>query len=284
MAGHSLTALLDGDILLHLAISRNQVDFDGELITDLEAAKESFSSFLNFWVKSAGADDFKLCLSDSKNFRKALVPSYKASRGPKPSGFAQLKDWAHKEFDGAALQYPNIEADDLIGILLTEAPDSRIAVSFDKDMKTLPGLHHNPKIGVTQRIEEKEANLNWLRQVLTGDAIDGYTGVPKIGPVKASKILHSPAPLSVLWRVVLDTYEAAKLDPKYAVATARLAYILRNGDYDLSKGEILWRGPEPCKREDLPPEYRSNVSSGRHSAPTRHSRKDDRARSRRSSD
>ena len=252
MGRNPLMALLDGDIILYQALGVTSVDFDGELVPNLPEAYKAYESIVEDWHKRSKAKDRCLIISSDSNFRKSISPSYKAARGPKPNGFADLKSWVMDTY--APTIWPNIEADDVMGILLTREKGC-IAVSVDKDMKTVPGWHFNPGQDKTFEVHEDEANLNWMRQVLMGDAIDGYTGIPKVGTKRSETILPKPEPLPVLWRLVLDAYERANLDLKYAVATARLAYILRNGDYDRATSTVLWREPEPCRREDLPAEY-----------------------------
>lgn len=252
MGRNPLMALLDGDIILYQALGVTSVDFDGELVPNLPEAQKAYHTIAEDWHKRSKAKDCCIVLSSDNNFRKSISPSYKAGRGPKPSGFADLKSWVMDEY--APTIWPTIEADDVMGILLTREKH-HIAVSIDKDMKTVPGWHFNPDKDQTFEVHEDEANLNWMRQVLMGDSTDGYTGIPKVGPKTAASILPKPEPLPVLWRLVLDAYEKANLDPKYAVATARLAYILRNGDYDRATSTVQWTEPEPCRREDLPPEY-----------------------------
>lgn len=258
MGRHSLKALIDGDIIIYQALGVTSVDFDGEPVPDIAEATKAYDNILRDWVEKAKSSEYVLCISSDTNFRKAITSTYKASRGPKPPGFQDVKDYAIRTYQ--PIIWDNLEADDVMGILLTREPGS-VAVSIDKDMKTVPGLHHNPRSGQTFQINEEEANLNWMRQVLMGDSIDGYAGIPKVGPKKAEKLLHTPAPVPVLWRVVLDAYQKAELDPKYAVATARLAYILRDGDYN--DGEIRWTDPVPCDEAGLPPEYRRDVSTSR---------------------
>ncbi|CAB4161209.1 exonuclease [uncultured Caudovirales phage] len=258
MGRHPLKALIDGDIIIYQALGVTSVDFDGELVPDIQEATKAFDKIVCDWADRSKAESYSVCISSDTNFRKAITPTYKASRGPKPPGFQDIKDYALRTYQ--PIIYEGLEADDVMGILLTREPGN-IAVSIDKDMKTVPGLHYNPKSGQAFQINEDEANLNWMRQVLMGDVIDGYTGIPKVGPKKAEKLLHTPAPVPVLWRVVLDAYAKAELDPKYAVATARLAYILRDGDYN--NGEVQWTDPVPCEQEGLPPEYRRDVQTSR---------------------
>jgi len=80
----------------------------------------------------------------------------------------------------------------VMGILATkpgnrEKYPSLIVISQDKDMKTLPATVWNGKDLVTYT--EAEADYWHMYQTLVGDAADGYKGCPKVGPVKAEKLL-----------------------------------------------------------------------------------------------
>jgi hypothetical protein len=273
MGRNPLMALIDGDIILYQALGVTSVDFDGELVPNLPEAFKAYKNIVNDWHQRSKAKDYCICISSSSNFRKTIAPSYKSGRGPKPPGLADLQSWVLDHY--APTIFPNIEADDVMGILLTRE-EGCIAVSIDKDMRTVPGWHFNPGKDQTFQVHEDEANLYWMRQVLMGDTIDGYTGIPKIGPKRAEAILPKAEPLPVLWRLVLDAYETAKLDLKYAVATARLAYILRDGDYDRATEAVRWIEPEPCRREDLPAEYSRALPPSRRSTSSRPVSQDDR--------
>ena len=63
-------------------------------------------------------------------------------------------------------------------------------VSIDKDMQTIPGRLYNPNksdLG-TRTISVDDAGLFWVKQALTGDQIDHYTGFPGIGHKLADEI------------------------------------------------------------------------------------------------
>ena len=133
-----------------------------------------------------------------------------------------------------------LEGDDVLGLL---AGDSKIKggtiiVSIDKDLKTIPGFHYNPmrrEEGVIE-VTMAQANYNHLLQTLTGDAVDGYSGCPGIGPKKAEKVLENPS-----WESVVSAYNKAGIEEEDALIQARVARILRYGEYDKVKKEpILW--------------------------------------------
>ena len=144
-----------------------------------------------------------------------------------------------------------LEADDLLGIWQTRGDyDKSIIVSEDKDLKTIPGWLYRQ--GKLEEISEQHANYNWMMQTLTGDATDGYSGLPGTGPKKAEKIPHealdglgsmqlAPA-LTYMWDHVVAAYEKAGLAVEDALLQARLARILRASDWDGQKQEvILWQ-------------------------------------------
>jgi len=113
-----------------------------------------------------------------------------------------------------------------------------IVVSQDKDMKTLPTTVWDGKDLL--HISEAEADYWHMHQTLVGDNADGYKGCPKIGPVKAEKILAADNPLS-LWDRVVSAYEANGLTFDDALKQARLARILRWSDWSVKdKQPILW--------------------------------------------
>ena len=135
------------------------------------------------------------------------------------------------------LAHEGLEADDLMG--LNSGP-STVIVSDDKDMLTIAGLHYQPRKpakGIFS-ITYKEADYLLYTQILTGDRTDGYTGIPGVGPKKAEKILEAGG---VCWRTILKAYEDYGLHEEDALITARLARILRPGEYNWTENQpILW--------------------------------------------
>ena len=127
----------------------------------------------------------------------------------------------------------DLEADDVIGIYMTRPNNTtKIAVSTDKDMKTIPGVHWNPDKQELVEISEREADYNFYLQVLTGDSTDNYQGCPGVGPKTAEKILADINP-NEYWEIITDAYRDR--DCYGELTMARLARILRWKDYDWKK-------------------------------------------------
>lgn len=251
------TLLIDGDILAFQAASSAEVPtkWDDDLWT-LHAYESTghdhIRSKLKKIMKLTEADEFKLYLTGTENFRKDVLPTYKANRKDvrKPMILKPLKDWMVSEYK-AVLREP-FEADDLMGIRGTDGNDT-IIVSEDKDLKTIPGLFFNPahpEEGVI-KISESDADVMFFSQVLTGDTVDNYKGCPKIGPVKAQQIIHKASLNSTdnaarnraIWDAIVATYAKAGLTEEDAITQARCARILRYEDLDEQGNIILWKPP-----------------------------------------
>ncbi|MDQ2066721.1 hypothetical protein Q9295_10060 [Xinfangfangia sp. CPCC 101601] len=245
-----ITAFIDADILLYRAASFCDDEFDGEPMRDVRQAMTMFDMLLKKWLKdvekAVKLDDYFLVVSKGRTFRKDLYPEYKANRKdikPHPVLFP-LKDEVMEL--QATIWEDDMEADDLIGIRVTEDPSMRLAVSADKDFATLPcqlftPASHGKTQGSLTSYNEDEANWNWLIQAMTGDTIDNYKGIPGVGPKKAAKVIPAPAPLDVMWPAVERAFIDAKMTKDDALTMARLARILRHGDYNFETKETkLW--------------------------------------------
>ena len=108
-------------------------------------------------------------------------------------------------------------------------------------MRTIPA----PQVCITddqiEIIDENLADYNFCTQVLKGDSSDGYTGLVGCGAVKASRILLKPKRIEDMWDAVVQEYlrNGYTIDDCYH--QARLARILRAGEYIKSKGlPKLW--------------------------------------------
>ena len=112
-----------------------------------------------------------------------------------------------------------------------------IIVSDDKDMKTIPTRLYRPISGESLDISQQEADKNFLTQALTGDSTDGYKGLSGVGIKKAEVILGARPH----WGAVEAAYLKAGYTKEEALTQARLARILRSGDWDYDKKEVkLW--------------------------------------------
>jgi DNA polymerase-1 len=240
--------LIDGDQYLHrgCAAVERDVKWDEEnhvLASNEVEAWDVVSGSLAKLLKhfGEGEQNYILAISDTdkQDFRKDLIdPTYKSHRigTRKPLCFYDLKAKMLAELPCRSM--PGLEADDVMGILATKpGPDTKIIVSRDKDMRTIPARVYAD--GTFYNITEAEADYFHLYQTLIGDASDGYKGCPGIGPKKAEKVLlgrGAPA-----WAHVVEAFAKAGLDEAHALRQARLARILRWSDWDSEKKEVrLW--------------------------------------------
>lgn len=248
--------LVDGDIFAYRAAAASERTIEWEpgmftLHSDLEEAKRLVTDCLHDMREKVESlrgkiDGIILAFTDGVNFRKAILPTYKANRqgARKPLCYEALRDWLTGEYK--SYKRPGLEGDDCLGILATKItlpPTEFIIVSFDKDMKTIPGLHYNPSHGDILVVDEATAAFNHMRQTLTGDSTDGYSGCPGIGPKKADAILLGVTDGNY-WPAVVAAFKKAGLGEEAALQQAQVARICLASDYDFkNKKPIPWTPP-----------------------------------------
>ena len=255
--------LIDGDVVAYKcsASIERAVEWDTGYWTwfcDPEEVKRAVEDEIDSYTASLFADSIVVALTDDvHNFRKDILPTYKSNRAntKRPLVLKEIRRWMCEKYE--VFQRPNLEGDDVLGILATWPKFRRergasIIVSVDKDMKTVPGLYcRSLREGV---IELPAAEAAWyhMYQTLTGDATDGYAGCPGVGPKKAADILDlatdKDADGRVVrfdevegWAAVVAAFTKAKLGEEEALTQARVARILRYEDYDFKNAKpILW--------------------------------------------
>jgi len=232
--------LIDADIMYYRAAFsvENSWDFgDGNKLKNSDDAEviALFSNLLYGICKILETNRFILCWSLDNNFRTKVDVRYKANRvkTQRPSCSDQVKKVLMDRYPSLAID--GLEADDIMGIL---SGDGTIIVSDDKDLCTVPGVHYKPREPARGPfyVCDWEADNIWYTQVLMGDRTDGYAGIPGVGPKKAAKILDGY--ITGRWPRVLQAYADHGLTKEDALTTARLARILRPGEYD-------WRSNKP---------------------------------------
>ena len=264
MADEKTTLLIDGDILVYQRTAANEVETDwGDdlwtLHSDANKAWQEIVSELEWLREQLGADHIVIAKSDDHNFRKDILPSYKANRKGtrKPVAYKAMWEMLELHEDYEVFHRPGLEGDDVLGILATakaQFPGRKIIVSIDKDMRTIPGfllnlntarkgMAEDPSTDLGDYINlvtEEEADDWHLEQTLTGDPTDGYKVCPSFGPVKVSKLRESCGG-ELTWTGVVQAYEKAALTEEDALVQARCARILQVEDYDFKKRQpILW--------------------------------------------
>lgn len=226
--------LLDGDIIAYKASFLNEGSGGDAL--DLEAL---VSGIIDDWETRAQVSESIVCLSQP-SFRYDVFPQYKAHRKdkPKPADLPTAYEIMRTGFK--TLSAPLLEADDVMGILATNDKFlDPVIVTIDKDLRGVPGLHCNPdKEDFPVVVTPEQATYNFCNQWLCGDSSDGYSGIPKTGPVKAAKLLlGADDPVAVC----LQAYYDAGMTYAQALVQGWLARILTADLYDSkAKLPIRW--------------------------------------------
>ena len=95
----------------------------------------------------------------------------------------------------------------------------------------------------TTQIPQRLADYNFMLQVLTGDKVDGYDGIDGVGIKTAEKLIkkYTNVPLLDLWKIVKGIYKDKGYTEKEALQQARVAHILRHGEYNKKTEKVkLW--------------------------------------------
>jgi DNA polymerase-1 len=240
-----MTLLIDADWLLYAACSACECDIRwDEWINTLHLEQADAKSYITHqvskWQEATGQKELIMCLSSYPTFRHQLSPEYKANRTGrrKPLGLRDLRTWIAAEWPTRC--HDNLEADDVMGILMTNGQyRDPIMVTADKDMRTIPGKLL--RMDVMEVNTLGDANRNWMTQTLVGDTSDNYPGLKGFGPVKAEKLLADCQTLPEMWDAVVGAYRKGGETFGAALLNARMARILRYGDYDFTSGSVeLW--------------------------------------------
>ena len=243
------TLVIDGDILAYKAAANSEYDAhwgDGlwTVQADENQGKYLILSEIEDLKEKFNPKKVIVALTDKDNFRKDVLPTYKDNRKQKrkPVILKALRKYLIDEWNAVVL--PNLEADDVMGIIATKPRKNKekiIICSIDKDLRQIPGTLYNGETVVKRT--PKECDWWHLIQTLTGDATDGYSGCPTVGKVTAQKILNDKKmPIGKMWELVVKAYAKQGLMEHDAFQQARVARILRYGDYNKKTGEVkLWQ-------------------------------------------
>lgn len=258
-------ALIDADVTAFTSsvVAEKSIDWgDGiwTLHSDENEGRRIFRESVQRIKDRVEADKVILAFSDSENWRKGVLPTYKANRANtrQPLIRRTLVEWAMGEYE--CVRRDKLEGDDVLGILATkkqtkEVKDTFIICTIDKDLKTIPGHHYSINDDRLFEVTKEEADRWHLIQALMGDLTDGYGGCPGVGPVAAQKILDKAQAQwerdgrkgslgAALWAAVVTAYDKKGFCEEEALVQARVARICRAEDYDFkSKQVILWTPP-----------------------------------------
>ena len=241
--------LIDADYTVYkcCASCETEIDFGDDVIVVTSNFSEAYKAVKRDIEKITNQymdPDVYLFFSDSKNFRKEILPAYKGHRNrKKPCGYKRVINKLKTEFNVITL--PTLEADDAMGIFATMWEDTTIC-SPDKDMRQIPGNLYDMK---ENTFITKPEGLRWhLIQSMAGDQTDGYGGCPGIGIKRAVAIFEQDG---YTWEAVVKTFAEKDLGEDIALQNARLAKILTIDDYDFESKTIRHWTPDSDYRVDL---------------------------------
>ena len=240
-----MKALIDADSIVYKYASIYQDtciwdDSDPENIlstvtVDLLTAKEEMVKFVEEILVHTKTDSHVLVLSPARTFRYDISEEYKANR-KKPKVELMLLTPLRKHMidNMGAMLFDNVEADDVCVSRMYQEPGEYVLCHIDKDLNQAYGSHYNYNTQERYIVDQEEANYWFWRQALEGDSVDGIKGCPRIGKVKAAKILgqlKDPTEEDY-WNQIMKCYEHAKCDEEFAITQAQLVYMLRDFNED----------------------------------------------------
>lgn len=208
-------------------------------------AAESMAIRMNKWLEAAGCDAALPYMTKSDtNFRLdvAFSKPYKGQRNKeKPPFFYELREFLVTRM--GAIMSDGEEADDLISIeaerrnkLLEEqgiilgSPTHKefcdfVIISSDKDSRITSGRHYDPyylkmtfgtPLGELEPVYKDDGKIKSIKgsglkffyaQLLTGDSIDNYTGIPRFRLQKVYDLLGQLKSEQELYYAVLNEYK-----------------------------------------------------------------------------
>lgn len=178
-------------------------------------------------------DHIVVFLTGETNFRDevAVTKKYKGNRDnqPKPRHLGAIRKWLIEEW--GAVVSDNEEADDLLGIVQCESIDLSeecCIASYDKDLDMIAGKHYDFVKETKYRINPEEADLNFLKQLISGDSTDNIPGLKGFGKVKAAEVLDGMSP-ALAYTTVTYLYKEKVLDnwEEYMIEQGQLLWIRR---------------------------------------------------------
>ena len=254
--------IIDGEIVCYQAVT-NQA-----FMTEIHTKQQEYYHMLNMkdlvtdvakrmeeLVALLKAKEVIVVFGGKGNFRKEVLPTYKSNRKPyKPLGYGKAKEWMESNYPTVA--HPGLEADDVMGILHTTpslvSNMETVMVSIDKDMRQIPGLLYDQGKGLAkpELVTPQEAFAWTMAQAISGDAIDGYHGIPGYGPVKARGVVEKAVKEcgydaeAVFLKHIVPLYVANGFTEREALQQAQVSRICRAEDMEVDKAghwtHLLW--------------------------------------------
>jgi 5'-3' exonuclease len=229
------TCYIDADIIAYRCSAASEDEEEG-------IAHFRVDDMMNNMLLKLQCEHYVGFLTGKSNFRKVLLPDYKANRldKPKPRWLQSCRNKLQHDWNCTITH--GIEADDALGIAASHELGSVIC-SIDKDLLQIPGDHYNFVKDEYQYVGGRSADLNFWCQLLVGDTSDNVLGIRGIGPVKARKALEPLKDLTEWFDKVREMYD----DDARFLTNLNVLWVQRNKDK-------LWMHEHPDLTQMLPSE------------------------------
>ena len=210
-----MLALIDSDIVCYRCAASAEEDEEWIATARTDRLVEDILTGIN-------AEEYKLFLSGSSNFRKEIYPEYKANRKqPKPKHLEACRRYLLEYWEASLVD--GYEADDALGMNQT---GETVICSIDKDLKMIPGMHYDFVKKELSVVTPDAAMRTFYTQLLTGDSGDNIKGCPGIGKVKARLILDGCETDQQMFEACQTTYN----DDEALLFNAKLIWIWRKAN------------------------------------------------------
>ena len=215
--------LIDADYLIY------GVGFASEEDSEKYAKSRLVETMEDMVYLHLKADSYEAFLTGKGNYRYDIAKTvpYKGNRKDmkKPKHYEALRE--HMVNRLGAVIVEGQEADDEVAIRMSVDPDKYLLIGVDKDLRQIPGWHHNPHKAQTDYVTDFEGYKAFCTQLLTGDRVDNIPGLLGIGPAKAAKALKDAKTKEDLLRQAFKVYVEKEHGIEYFVEQGQLLWLRR---------------------------------------------------------
>jgi hypothetical protein len=176
-----------------------------------------------------GHTSYSVYISGENNFRYDVYPDYKGKRKPedRPIHEQEIREYLIKHWDAEVVD--GEEVDDKVSYTQCTSLFSTCIVSIDKDLLNTAGLNYNYDKDLLTDVSPRQADLNFARQLLTGDSTDNIPGLHRVGAKTAEKILPE-------WRPDWLEVVSEKYEEEFGLAWRERIEMI---------GQLLWMRRKP---------------------------------------
>ena len=182
-----MIALIDADIIMYRAAFKHEGDE-----TFFECS-ETIDAMMDYIIHRTECFEYIGFLTGKGNFRYALAKTkeYKGNRKDRerPTFLDEAREYLIEQWE--CISVDGMEADDALGICQIEMDDDTIICSIDKDLLQIKDNYFNWNSDIISIQSNEDADKVFWKQILMGDSTDNIVGIPRVGKVKAERIIDT---------------------------------------------------------------------------------------------